>query len=178
MQVLTNAGSVMIDLATAALIAKMASDAVGAFDKIFRGYVDVLKRKEHTASLVPPPDFSYVDSPQQKAIVARSRSTGRTYQTVTYDELCRKLEFGDRQYVENLTRAMQSYERQWNAAYEQRAMASGMEIGKLDSQLEYLAREMSHPLTRVLDFVERMGLHLDDHYHMARAVTRGVIEGC
>jgi len=162
----------MIDLATAAIIAKTASDAVGALDKVFRGYMDVVKKREPSAQHLPPPDLSYVDNPQQNAIVAQSRNTGQTYQTVTYKQLCEKLNRSDLQYIETLTRTMENYQRQWNAAFEQRSMASGMEIGRIDSQLEYLAKQMTDPLIRVLEFVQKMGLRLDDHYHMARMITQ------
>lgn len=162
----------MIDLITASIIAKLVSDAVGAFDKIFRGYSDVIKGREPRAANIPPPDFAYVDNPAQRSFVAQSRSTGATYQTVTYEELSRKLDGSDKKYVETLTRAMQNYERQWNIVYEQRSMASGIELGRLDTQLEYLARQMADPLIKILEFVEKMGLHLDDHYHMARNVTQ------
>jgi hypothetical protein len=164
--------SAMIDLVTAALIAKMASDAVGAFDKIFRGYIDVLKKKVPSAQYVPPPDFAYVNRPNESAFVAQSRRTGQTYQTVTYDELRSRLSEGDRAYIETLTQAMQNYERQWNSAYVQRSMASGMDIGRLDAQLEFLARQMADPLIKVLDFVQTMGLSLDDHYSMTRNLAQ------
>jgi len=162
----------MIDLTTAALVAKMASDAVGAFDKLFRGYADVVRKKEPSAPNVPPPDFAYVDAPEQNAFVAKSRRTGGTYQTVTYQELCNRLDGSDRQHIETLSQAMKNYEHQWNTVYEQRSMVSGMEIGRLDSQLEYLVKQISDPLIRVLAFVEKMGLHLDDHYIMARMLTQ------
>ena len=165
----------MVDLATAALIAQMTSDAVGAFDKMFRGLADFMRKKEPSASTVPPPDFAYVDAPDQKAFVAKSRHTGDVYQTVTYDELCNKLQGGDRQYIETLSQAMKNYERQWNSVYEQRSMASGMEVGRLDAQLDYLVKQMADPLTKVLAFVERLGLYLDDHYQMARTLTEDYI---
>jgi hypothetical protein len=161
----------MIDLANAALIAKMASDAVAAFDKIFRGYADFLKKKEPAALNIPPPDLSYVDLPKQNAFVAQSRQTGATSQKVTYEELCNKLNDSDRQYIKTLTQAMENYERQWTAAYEQRSMATGMDVGRLDSQLDYIVRQMADPLVKVLTFVERMGLCLDDHYLVARNLT-------
>jgi hypothetical protein len=83
---------VMIDLATAAVIAKTTSDAVGAFDKIFRGFADFLKKKEPSGTHIPPPDFAYVNDPEHNAFVAKSRRTGNVYQTVTYDQLCCKLQ--------------------------------------------------------------------------------------
>jgi DNA polymerase I-like protein with 3'-5' exonuclease and polymerase domains len=43
---------------------------------------------------------------------------------------------------------------------------------KLDAQLDYLVKKIADPLIKVLAFVERFGLHLDDHYHMARTLTQ------
>lgn len=165
----------MIDLATAAVIAKTASDAVDAFDKIFHNYMDILKKKEPEAS-VPPPDFSYVDKPNSRTFVAQSRRTGQTYQTVTYEQLQEKLGPGDKEHIQTLTRSMENFQRQWNSAFEQRSMASGMDVGRMDAQLEFLARQMADPLMRVLTFVEKMGLHLDDHYMMARHVTETYLQ--
>jgi hypothetical protein len=127
----------MIELATAALIAKMASDAVGAIDKVFRGYADVVKKKQSTSSYIPPPDYAYVDKPNQSAFVAESRKTGQTYQTVTYQQLSQKLNDGDQRHIEALTQAMENYERQWQAAFVQKSLASGMDIGRMDAQLEH-----------------------------------------
>jgi hypothetical protein len=166
----------MIELATAAVIAKMASDAVGAIDKIFRGYADVVKKKQPTSPEVPPPDFAYVNKPDQSALVAQSRQTGTAYQTVTYQELCKRLDDSDRQYIETLTQAMENYQRQWYSAYQQRSLASGMDIGRMDAQLEYLARQISDPLIRVLEFVNKMGLYLDDHYLAARRLAEGYLK--
>lgn len=162
----------MIELAAAAIIAKLASDAVSALDKIFRGYADVVTKKTHTAAQAPPPDFAFADKPDAQAFVAKSRLTGDVYQTVTYKELAGKLSPEDQAYISSLNSAMQSYQRQWNSVYEQRAIAGlGLETAKLDAQLEYLARQVSDPLIKVIDFVQRMGLFLDDHYHVARQIA-------
>ena len=163
----------MIELATAALIAKLVSDSVGAFDKIVRAYVDVLERKKRH---LPPPDLAFEDSPEENAFVSRSRSTGETYQTVTYEELCNRLNDSDLKHIETLTQSMENYQNQWNAAYEERSMSTGKDIGRLDSQLEFLARQMADPLVKVLDFVEKMGLRLDDHYLTARNISQNYLE--
>ncbi|MBR0712697.1 hypothetical protein [Bradyrhizobium liaoningense] len=159
----------MIELATAAVIAKLVSDTVNSFDKIFRGYADVVKNTgKVTAPEVPPPDFAYADQPDRKAFVAKSRSTGKAVQTVTYEQLRDRLNERDLRHVETLSQAMENYERQWDAAFKERSTASGKDIGRLDAQLEDLAKQISDPLLRVLKFVEKMGLHLDDHFLTAR----------
>lgn len=165
--------SEMIELAAAATIAKLASDAVTAIDKMFRGYADFTKRKTPAGNDAPPPDFSYVDRPDAQAFVAASRQTGAVYQTVTYQELAARLSEEDRAYIAALNAAMSSYQRQWNSVYEQRAIAGiGLETAKIDAQLDHLAKQVSDPLIKVIDFVQKMGLGLDDHYHVARQIAR------
>jgi hypothetical protein len=51
------------------------------------------------------------------------------------------------------------------------AILSAISDGRMDAQLEYLAKQISDPLIRVLQFVERMGLYLDDHYQVARMLA-------
>jgi DNA polymerase I-like protein with 3'-5' exonuclease and polymerase domains len=166
----------MIDLSTAAIVTKLVGDAVGAIDKIYRGFADFNKMKDKPNSAQRPPDFAYVDSPDQKAFVAKSRRTGEVYQSVSYDDLCKKLNGQDRAYIETLTRAMESYQKQWNSVYEQRPMAAGLELARLDAQLDYLAKQIADPLIKVLGFVEKMGLWLDDHYLMARQLANAYLE--
>ena len=167
----------MIELATAALIAKLVSDAVNSFDKIYRGYADwVEKKTKATEPTVPPPDLAYVDQPSQSAFVAQWRSTGGIARIVTYEELREKLGDGDREHIESLSRAMNNYEKQWNAAFVQRSLATGMEIGKMDAQLEYLAKQISETLVMVLQFVNRMGFGLDDHYVTARSLAERYLQ--
>jgi DNA polymerase I-like protein with 3'-5' exonuclease and polymerase domains len=108
--------------------------------------------------------------------VAQSRKTGKADQTVTYKELGERLNTGDRQYIETLTQAMENYQRQWDTAYQQKSLASGMDIGRMDAQLEYLAKQISDPLIRLLEFVEKMGLHLDDHYLAARMLAEDYLK--
>jgi hypothetical protein len=107
----------MIDLASAALIAKMTSDAVGALDKIYRSFADYLREKKPSVRSIPQlePDYAYVDAPEKGAFEAKSRRTGYVCRTVTYGELRSKLEGSDLEYVETLSRTMQNYEHRWNS---------------------------------------------------------------
>ena len=166
----------MIDLAAAALIAKATSDAVGAFDKIYRGFSDFVKNRKKTKNELPPLDFAYVDAPGDQAFVAKSRHTGGVFQTVTYAELCEKLDGSDLEHITALSKAMKNYEHQWNTVAEQRSMASGIEIARLDAQMEYVSEQIAQTLKRVLAFVERMGLVLDDHYTVARSLADDVTD--
>jgi|GEM_PF-5838701 len=164
-----------MDLETAALIAKLVSDAVGSFDKVFRGFADFIKKKEPSADYIPPPDFQYVDSPQEGGLVARSRRTGQVYQRVTYQELCDRLGDDDRKHLESLSKAMRRYQDQWDAVFVERAVAAGRERARLDGQLEDIAADISKTIIMILDFVSSAGLHLDDHYLMSRNVAESYL---
>jgi hypothetical protein len=160
----------MIDWQTASYIAGVAANAVSSIDKIYRGYADFFKKKEPDLG-APAPDFSIRNSPGEQALVATSLHTGATYQKITYEDLCAKLAPTDRAYIQTLSRSLENYERQWNAAYEAKSLASGMDVGRYDAQLDYLARQISDPLLKVLEFIEHMGLWLDDHYLAARHIA-------
>lgn len=161
----------MIDFATAATIATLVGEAVGAIDVIFRGYVDFIKGKDDPQTRSTAPDLEYTDSPDQDAFVAQSRQTGRVLQKVSYAELCQRLAEQDRAYIETLSRSMENYQKQWNAAWLERSNADEQDRVRLDAKLDDLLKQMADPLTKVLDFVERMGLWLDDHYLMARQLA-------
>ncbi len=165
-----------MDLATAAIIAKLTSDAVGAIDKIFRGYMDIAKKKEPIAEHAPRKEMAFEDSPQEHAFVAKSMASGHIQQTVTYEDLRAKLKDSDREYIETLSRVIRTYEKQWNIVYEERANLSGLPKAQLTSQLEQLAKDIADPLSKVLRFVEKMGLYLDDHYLVAREVAEGYLK--
>lgn len=165
----------MIDLPTAALIASTIGNAVTAIDKMYRGYADFFKKKTPNIH-APPPDFSIQNSTAEGAVVATSLHTGANSQKVTYEELRSKLNPNDRAYVETLSQALESYEKQWQAAYLAKSMASGMDVGRLDAQLAYLSKQIAEPLLRVLEFVERMGLWLDDHYLAARDIAKEYVK--
>ncbi len=160
-----------MDIPTISLITGAVSGAVASIDKIYRGYADFMKARKGNV-FDTPPDFRYQDKPDEKTFVAVSRHTGQEYQKVTYEDLCNKLNLGDKEYVETLSKALRNLERQWNAAYEDWSMASGMDRGRYEAQLETLAPRIAEPLLKVLEFVQQMGLWLDDHYHAARMIAQ------
>jgi hypothetical protein len=166
----------MIDWQTASLIAGIASGAVSSIDKIYRGYADFFNQKKATIS-AHPPNVEFKNKADEQAIVAADVSTGAVSQKVTYDDLRAKLNPGDRAHIEALSLALQNYEKQWDSALVAKSIASGMDVGRYDAQLDYLSRQIAQPLADVLDFVERMGLTLDDHYIAARSIARAYLKG-
>lgn len=162
----------MIDWQTASYIAGTVGSAVAAIDKMYRGYADFFEdRKSAPNVAAPPPYFSIQNSVDDGAIIAKSLHTGQVYQKVTYDELRAKLNLTDRAHIEMLSQALDNYGRQWDSALLAKSMSSGMDVGRYEAQLEYLAKEIASPLLRVLQIVETLGLYLDDHYIAARDIA-------
>lgn len=164
----------MIDLATAATMAKVLADGVGAFDKIFRGLNEFISKRKVDTSGAPPPDLSYRNEPGQKALVAISQNTGEVRHTVTYDDLLSRVSPEEAAHVKALSQAISLYARQWDAITQEIPLASGLHRAQLEGQLDKVAKDMAGPLSEVLDFIERIGFFLDDHYHVARHITRSL----
>jgi DNA polymerase I-like protein with 3'-5' exonuclease and polymerase domains len=160
----------MIDWQTTSYIAGVLGTAVASIDKIYRSYADYFKKKAPNLS-APAPDFSIQNRSAENAMVATSLHSGAVSQTVTYEELRARLAPTDRAHIEALSQALENYEKQWNSALLAKSMASGMDVGRYDAQLDYVAQQISAPLLKVLEFVERMGLFLDDHYLAARNIA-------
>lgn len=161
----------MIDLQTASAISSIVGSAITSIDRMYRGYADYFK-KSLPGEMVPSPSFTIQNRSSEGVIVATTTDETVELQKVTYEELRARLAERDLGYVDTLERALKNYEAQWNSAYLSRSMASGMDVGRYEAQLDLVAKEISDPLLRVLAFVERMGLQLDDHYLAAREIAQ------
>lgn len=161
----------MIDLQTASAISGIVGSAITSIDRMYRAYADYFK-KSLPGEMVPNPSFTFQNRSAEGAMVATSADETVEFQKVTYEELRARLADTDLAYVETLDGALKNYEAQWNSAYLSRSMASGMDVGRYEAQLDLLAKHISDPLLRVLDLVEHMGLQLDDHYLTAREIAQ------
>src|SRR5438093_1348033 len=134
----------MIDWQTASYIAGVLGTAVASIDKLYRGYADFFKKKVSDIR-APAPDFNIQNRPSENAMVATSLHSGAVSQTITYEELRARLTPTDRVHIEALSQALENYEKQWNSALLAKSMASGMDVGRYDAQLDYLAKQISAP---------------------------------
>lgn len=165
---------VMLDLVSAGTLAAIVSAAVDSIDKVYRGYVDFVKKKDgeqavHTA----PPMFKYHDRPEEQAFVATWLSSGEDANKITYAELAQRLSPTDLHHIEALADSMDQYRKLWDDVQRQKPLAGlGLESARLDAQLEHLAKEISKLLQRILDFVQTaVGMPLDDHYLAAQDIA-------
>jgi SepF-like predicted cell division protein (DUF552 family) len=145
------------------------SAAVSLVDKIadsylkFRGKISSVP-EEHRAEIVASGD--------NKSLLMLSH--GVEIQRLTYQQLTARLNEGDLSYIRSLERSINTHKTVWEEAYPQLASESNpVTKAKVRNQLNDVANEMGSDLTKILNFVEKLGVHLDDHYIAVRDIAEG-----
>ena len=101
-------------------------------------------------------------------------SHGNERQKVTYDQLAQKLSAADLQYIKTRERVMDMLYRQWESGY--LAIPPEMDPirrAQLEQRLDGVTGDLGRELGIILGFVEKSGLHLDDHYMIFRSLAGG-----
>jgi hypothetical protein len=159
-----------MDIGVITAIISAASSAVDLVDKVSRQFEKFLTGK-------PDPllskEYSYQisETPDHKNLVTTYR--GQERQRVTYAELAAKLSDADLNHIKTLETSMENYYQQWAAVYPTLSTeVNPLTKVKLEQQLKYLiANGMARDLQSIIDFIERCGLTLDDHYRRIRQLA-------
>jgi hypothetical protein len=116
--------------------------------------------------------WRYKISGEDKGLVVRQDA--QTVQTITGKELSERLEPTDLALVRTYESKMEAYFKLWRAVYQQKdASQDPLVNAKTDTQLKDLILKMRGELLGILDFLEKTGVHLDDHYmHIRHLVTQ------
>ena len=93
----------------------------------------------------------------------------RTVQTVTADELSRMLNPQDLDLVRTYEASMQKYFTRWKAIYAKKDASQDPLVNTItEEQLAEQIVKMKRELLGILDFLQKMGVQLDDHYMHVR----------
>ena len=157
----------MLDIPTVASIVGVLVQSVGLVDKVtdtylkFRGKESPVP-KEHKAKIVAGSDGT--------SLVRLEH--GSEVQRVSYEELTKKLAPTDLSYVRALEASMNTHKAIWESAYPSLASeVNPVAKAKVNVQLDAVATDMEKDLTRILTFIEKTGLYLDDHYMAVRDIA-------
>ena len=143
--------------------------AVDIFDRIAGQIRSVLARRPKEAE-GDDERWRYKISGKGKDIVVTQ--SGRTVQTVTAEELSKKLGPQDLALVRTYERKMEEYFKLWQAVYAEKDSSQDPLINaKTDAQLAKLVVKMRDELLGILAFLQRIGVHLDDHYMHVRSLV-------
>lgn len=159
----------MVDLAMIAAAITAATSAVGLIDKIADQIDRFLTKSPEPA--VPKEHRLQIEK-EGNAIV--SRYHGQESQRITAEDL-QKLPEADLRHIKVLEQSMENHYSIWAAVYPQLALAvDPIAKAKTEQQLKGILGGMRGDLEGILTFLERSGLHLDDHYLHVRDLVAKV----
>lgn len=158
-------GGNMIDLATAAASAALLNNAVSAVDKVYN-WVRALN-KQAPASLG-------LRSDPQKAVLQYESLDGTPEPTrvvMTYAELAAKLTEDDVRHIKSFEQRMKAAMVQWEKLNASLSLYEDVERGRIEANMERLKeRDICPSLREIVQFIERLGVDLQDHYASVRSI--------
>jgi hypothetical protein len=103
------------------------------------------------------------------------KQDGRTIQTITGKELTSVLGADDLALVRSYEQSMQKYFKRWQAVYAKKDASQDPLVNTItEEQLTEQIAKMKSELLGILSFLERIGVHLDDHYMHIRQLVESV----
>jgi hypothetical protein len=155
-----------MDLETAKAVIQTASAAVGLFDKVAGQVVRFIRRTPEPAG--PPKEFSYK---VQAGDELKVESRGQTVQVIKGEDL-QKLPADYYSHIKTMEQSIGRYYKLWQKVYPHRDDFDVMTNAKTEAQLDDLALKMKDDLTGIIDFLQSIGVMLDDHYIIYRDVIK------
>ena len=155
----------MVGLAEASLVAGILGNSVSAVDKIYNWWRESRGQSKASLAMVNQPEaqaLSYIrlDKPGSPVKIA-----------ISYGDLARKLQKEDVQYIEGFGSRMQNAMVQWNALNAGLPLADAVERARIEANMEQLKnRDICASLRQVIDFIDKLGIDLEDHYTSARQI--------
>jgi hypothetical protein len=112
------------------------------------------------------------DEHAYRMIIRRSGGEIGAYQRigVITGEQLQALPEAERKHITTHEKSLQRLKNAWDQLYPERVRADGSIDPEVEARLQRLVAEMKTDLVGILDFLERQGLHLDDHYQHVRSV--------
>jgi hypothetical protein len=155
-----------MDIPTATAVLALTGKAVELFDKVADQIARfITKRPDPTG----PKQYRYKIEGKQGAI--HVTQDGRKLQTLTGEDLAAL----PKDYLEHITVLEESMRRHynlWKAVYPKRNDSADLIVNaKIEQQLRDIVLEMKNDLTGIVNFLQSIGVHLDDHYMIMRDVV-------
>ena len=156
----------MVDIATVTAAIGAASAGVKLIDKLADQVTRFLTKRE--APYVPVQHRMTIEQEGSDLV---SKEHGRERQRITAKDLA-KLPEADLRHIKVYESSMQNHYDVWAAVYPQLALAvDPIAKARTEAQLKGIVRDMKADLLAILSFLQRAGLHLDDHYGHVRDVV-------
>lgn len=149
--------------------------AVGLFDKVADEVARFITKEPDTPR---PKEWQYKIQREDHKLVVRQ--DGREMQTITGDQL-KNLPAAYYQHIQVYENAMQAKYRLWQKVYPKRnATSDELVNAKIDEQIRNLILDMKGDLVGIVNFLQSIGVQLDDHYMQIRDLVQqydGSVQG-
>ena len=147
-------------------------NAVDIFDKI-SGQIKGVLAKRPKEPEGGDDRWRYKVSADDKQITVKQ--DGRTIQTLKQEELESRLTPAHLDHIKVYEASMQKYYKRWQQMYPMRDDSVDVLANiKLDEQLAGQVKMMQQDLVGIVDFLESIGVHLDDHYMEVRGLVKAL----
>lgn len=161
----------MLSPAEIAALVAATKGALDIFDKIAGQVKSVLLKRPKEAE-GEEDRWRYKISAEGKDIVVKQ--TDRTVQKITGDQLATVLGPDDLALVRAYEQNMQKYFKRWQAVYAKKDSSQDPLVNAVtEEQLAEQISKMKAELLGILEFLQRIGVHLDDHYMHIRHLVAG-----
>jgi hypothetical protein len=161
------AGEIDMDIATATGVITTATAAVNLFDKVADQLVRFI-RKEPTPPGPPKEHQFKIDGAGSELKV---EAHGQTIQVLRGEDL-KNLPEDYYRHITTLEASVRRYYDVWEQVYPHRDDGDLVTNAKINNQLRDLALKMKDDLAGIIDFLQSIGVQLDDHYMIYRDVIR------
>jgi uncharacterized protein YeeX (DUF496 family) len=156
-----------MDLATATAVITTASAAVSLFDKVAGQIVRFINKTPELPGM--PKD--YKRNIRGVGEELQVEENGKVIQTITGADLL-NLPSDYLEHIRTYERSVKQYYDVWKQVYPHRDDGSLIENAKVHIQLRDLALKMKADLAAIIDFLQSIGVWLDDHYMNYRDVIK------
>jgi hypothetical protein len=159
----------MLPIAEVAALVAATKGAVDIFDKIAGQLKSVILKRPKEAEGEDDRWRYKIGSEGGNIVVKQDQ---RTIQTITGAELATKLGPQDLALVSAYEHKMDEYFSLWQSVYSQKDSSQDPLVNaKTDAQLKNLIGKMRGELLGILNFLTKIGVHLDDHYMHVRQLV-------
>lgn len=149
----------MLDILTAKSLIDLTVSGINLFDKVAGQVVKFIRKTPDDAG--PPKGHQFKVGGKNEEINVESH--GRVIQTITAEDL-KNLPPEAYTHIKTLEKSLKQHYSLWSRIYPHRNDGSVTENAKVDLELEKLVTEMKGDLLGIIDFLRKIGVHLDDHY--------------
>lgn len=151
---------------------KATSAAVDLFDKIASQVKAFVQKQPEKVVSDGEDRWRHKIKQEGRALVVRVE--GREVQTIAAKDL-ESLPGDQLSLIKTYEESLQRNYRLWQAVYKKRdASPDALVNAQTDEQLTELIHKMKRDLNGILDFLQSIGLHLDDHYMHIRHIVNAV----